>query len=168
MALHDADMHTFGQWWTRATRCGYAYADGFSIHGRSASRYNLREMLRCLIWGAAAPIACPAFALLGVAMLGGGPVALVALSLLGLAWLKIAAGGYRYRRRLGDPRADSALYGASCVVAKLPEAVGVLKFVRDRLAGRRPQLIEYRRSRRNALMTICVVLTQVVQAWAGS
>ena len=42
-----------------------------------------------------------AFALLGVALLGGGPVALVALSLLGLAWLKIAAGGYRYRRGLG-------------------------------------------------------------------
>lgn len=147
MALHDADMHTFRQWWTRAIRCGYAYADGFAIQRRSAGRHNLREVMRCLVWGAAAPIACVAGLLIGLIIPGADVVALAAFSLLALAWLKIGSGSYRSRRSLGDSRGDSALYAAACVVAKVPEALGVMKFAGQRLAGRSPQLIEYRRVR---------------------
>lgn len=147
MALHDADMHTFKQWWTRAIRSGHAYAEGFAIHVGTAPRHNLREILRCLIWGLATPIACAAGVVLGAVVLGAGFGALALLSLLALAWLKIAAGSYRSRRRLADSRADSALYAASCVVIKIPEALGVLMFLRNRLVGRRARLIEYRRQR---------------------
>jgi hypothetical protein len=144
MALHDADMHTFKQWWTRAVRCGHAYADGFAIQGLTVERHNLRQMLRCLVGGAAAPITCVSGALLGVIVVGGTPITLSALALLGLAWLRIAAGSYRERRTLGNSPGDSALYAASCVVAKMPEALGALKFAANRLAGRQSRLIEYR------------------------
>ncbi len=34
MTLHDAAMHHFDQWWTRAVRSGHAYAEGMALHGR--------------------------------------------------------------------------------------------------------------------------------------
>jgi GT2 family glycosyltransferase len=147
MALHDADMRSFKQWWLRAVRCGHAYADGFALQGRTAERHNLHAMLRCLILGPLLSIAAASGILFGMIVPNASQIALGAIALLAVAWLKVGASSYRDRRRVGDPRPDCALYGVSCVVAKLPEALGVLKFARNRLTGRRAQLIEYRARR---------------------
>ena len=55
MAWHDAAMTTFSQWWKRAMRSGFAYAEGFSLHGLGQEHYRLRECLRILLWGFVIP-----------------------------------------------------------------------------------------------------------------
>lgn len=56
MAWHDAAMTNFRQWWKRAVRSGYAYAQGYQLHGREEERYRLKECLRIWIWGGAFPL----------------------------------------------------------------------------------------------------------------
>jgi hypothetical protein len=86
------------------------------------------------------------------------PLAIVALALAGLAWWPawIAAGAlllgyplmavkvYRGQRRRGRSPADARLYAAFVVVGKLPQAIGQLRYARNRRAGRRSALIEYK------------------------
>lgn len=147
MALHDADMHRFSQWWTRAKRGGYAYAHGFALQGRSAERHNLRQVASCMLYGLCIPSTCVALAGLGAILPGGsslvGGAALVQL----LAFAKVGLGAYRHRRHLGDPWGDAGLYALSCIVGKFPEALGVIKYVAVAVTRRAPELIEYRRIR---------------------
>lgn len=57
MALHDADMHTFGQWWRRAARGGWAMAHGAALHGRGPERFNVRRIRSVLFWAVGIPLA---------------------------------------------------------------------------------------------------------------
>jgi GT2 family glycosyltransferase len=51
MTIHDADMHRFGQWWLRAVRSGYGYAQVFrkTRSGPGKALY-CRELARVLGW----------------------------------------------------------------------------------------------------------------------
>ena len=141
MALHDADMTRFGQWWRRSRRAGHAYAEGAALHGRTAERFNVRHVRSAVFWGLIAPLAavvtaCAALAAvawvwLGLVFWAGG---------YGLLMLRI----YRHRRRRGDSARFALLYAAFCVLAKVPQCVGVLQYHLDRLRDRRPALIEYK------------------------
>lgn len=133
MALHDAAMTRFSQWWTRSLRAGYAYAEGAARHGRGPERYYVRPMLRSLVYGFAIPVTV----LLTVVPTRG------ASSLL-LAVYPVSA--YRAHRSIRGRREarDAWLYGAFVTLAKFPEALGGLKFLYLRLRGRRSGLIEYK------------------------
>ena len=50
MTLHDAAITRFSQWWRRAVRSGYAYAQGYALHGREKEKYCLRDSLRIWFW----------------------------------------------------------------------------------------------------------------------
>jgi GT2 family glycosyltransferase len=145
MALHDANMHSFKQWWLRAVRCGHAYADRFAIEGVTTERYTMRAVVRGLIYGLALPFSSAIGIAIAVLARHEARVGACALALQAGAWTNIAMGAYRNRRSLGDPRSDSALYAVACIVTKTPEALGAIKFARNRLAGRQTPLIEYRR-----------------------
>ena len=124
MTLHDAAMHRFGQWWTRTRRGGHAFAEGAALHGTPPERHFVAETRRALLWGAALPLT----ALLGAAVT---PWALVLLLAYPLQIIRLA-------RRLGLTRATFL------VLAKLPEALGVLEY-HSRAVLRRPAgLIEYK------------------------
>ncbi|WP_374301346.1 glycosyltransferase family 2 protein [Paracoccus sp. (in: a-proteobacteria)] len=126
MALHDAAMHRFGQWWRRARRAGYSYALGAALHGKSPERHNIAQTRRALTWGLGIPLA---------AVLGTVLVHPLLLALL-LAWpLQIL----RLWRRDGDP-----LPAAFLVLGKIPEALGVLEYRARKMAGRTGRLIEYK------------------------
>lgn len=134
MALHDANMTRFSQWWRRAVRSGYAYAEGARLHGSSPERYNLRQVISVVVWGALLPL----LAVAGAFFTRG-------LSLLALAaylWLAV-----RIARR-DRPRCRSAggawVHACFTVLAKLAQAVGIGRFVIRRLLGGRQQLIEYK------------------------
>ena len=43
MGLHDARMTKFSQWWKRSIRCGHAYAEGATLHGKGPSRHNVKQ-----------------------------------------------------------------------------------------------------------------------------
>src|SRR5262249_35303399 len=58
MALHDAAMLHFRQWWKRACRAGYAFAHGSNLHGAKPERHLVRETGRAIFWGLALPFVC--------------------------------------------------------------------------------------------------------------
>ena len=133
MTMHDAQLTRFGQWWMRSVRTGHAYAEGAWMHGRSPERHWLRETISIACWGALLPLLC-----LGLAAVS--PAAALAAALLyPLYSMRI----YRRSRRSLNS-ADARLYAFACVVAKFPQALGVLRFLFGRLLGRRSRLIEYK------------------------
>ena len=62
MAWHDAAMTRIGQWWKRAVRSGYAYAQVSAIHGRGPYRHFVREARSAWFWGVGVPVAIAALA----------------------------------------------------------------------------------------------------------
>jgi len=138
MTVHDADMTRFWQWWRRAVRCGHAYAEGYSLHGRGPMHHNQKQLRSSLILGAALPVACGALALTPI--VGARSAAsLVALA----AYAKSARGAFVARRALGNTREEAALYSGFVVLAKFPEALGIAKYYLNAARGRRSALIEY-------------------------
>jgi hypothetical protein len=132
--LHDAAMTRIGQWWRRATRAGHAYAQVFDLHGARPERYFAREVRSTCFWGLAVPIAA-----LGLA----GPSLGLSLGLLGIYPVQ-AARTFAGARRRGLTLRESVLWGASCTGAKVPEALGLLRYHLDKVRHRRPTIIEYK------------------------
>lgn len=128
MALHDIDMASVLEWWTRSVRTGHAYAQGYWVH---RDRWHLKQLLSYVAYGAALPGAA----------LGGAPLTLgMSLSLLAAyprLWKKVEEA----RRQRGDAPEDARLYAAAAVAGKLAGAVGVAKFfaktLREGRGGRR-------------------------------
>lgn len=134
MTQHDAAMHHLNQWWKRAMRAGYAYAQVTAIHGGGAERFWRQEQRRALTWGLAVPLAVPLFA---VPTLGASSLLLSAYP---LRVLRTA----QHLTKAGWDREDAQLWAVNCVAASLPEAVGVVRFALDRLRGRQARIIEYK------------------------
>jgi GT2 family glycosyltransferase len=131
MTHHDAAITRFSQWWRRAVRCGYAFAQGAYLHGDPPERHCVGEARRAWIWGAGIPAAIAA------ATLTAGPAA---LSLALIYPLQIARLYLRRRHQMRDPFLVSAFH----VLGRFPEVVGQLRFERDRILGRQARLIEYK------------------------
>jgi hypothetical protein len=134
--IHDVDMHHAWQWWQRAKRAGYAYAQVSDLHGATPERKFVREKRRALLWG----LAVPAGALL---------MAPPTLGISCLALARYPAVGARVAwqtHRRGFPWAHSIAWGVSCALASFPEAIGVAKFHLDALQDRRPEIIEHKGS----------------------
>lgn len=131
MALHDAAMTRWIQWWRRAKRTGHAYAEGAALHGATGERHYVAEVRRALAWGLALPLAVLLLALAWPAM--------AALALLyPLQWLRL---GWRLRRQ-GQPIPWTQ--AAFFVQARFAEVSGVLRFAGERLRGRSAGIIEYK------------------------
>jgi glycosyltransferase involved in cell wall biosynthesis len=130
MTLHDAAMTRWSQWWKRTMRSGYAYAWGASLHGHLPERHGVVQSRRALVWGALLPF--------GIAML-----AMLHPVYMGLA-LAYPLQALRLGLRDGISRSDARLRAVAMVLARFPEAQGVLKFHLDRLLRRRAALIEYK------------------------
>ncbi len=130
MTLHDAAMLRWSQWWRRGVRAGYAFAQGAAIHGAAPEHHWVRESRRAWFWGL------------------GLPCVVLTLSLWSPWWavlwfvypLQVAR---LTRLGVGTARARQtrALF---LVVGKFAEAVGQLRFMALRLAGRQARLIEYK------------------------
>jgi GT2 family glycosyltransferase len=134
MVLHDAAMTRFAQWWRRALRAGWAYAEGASLHAGSPERHWVRENASILFWGALLP---------GAALLFAWPTRGATLLLFGghaLLCARIHARGVR----LGLPGREARLQALFTVLGKLPQALGQLQFAALRLLGRRRRVIDWR------------------------
>ena len=130
MALHDAAMTRFSQWWKRTRRGGHAAAQGMAMHGTGPERLGVAMVRRALLWGLALPVAI----LAAVALLG--PWALVLL-------LAYPAQIIRLARRSGGTRAawEQATF---LTIGKLAESAGVVEYWGRRLMGRQAAIIEYK------------------------
>lgn len=131
MTLHDAAMTRFGQWWARAKRGGYAFAEGARLHGKPPERHWVRELRRAWLWGAVLP------ALIAGVVVVAGPMALWALALYPLQVARLAVrhqGSWRFRL-------EQAVF---LVLGKFAEAAGAAAYEWRRLTGRAARLIEYK------------------------
>jgi GT2 family glycosyltransferase len=131
MALHDAAMTRFSQWWRRATRAGYGFAQGAYLHGGPPERHWVWESRRAWLWGVWLPLAC----LLSGLLFGPWGWA---------AWLIYPLQVLRQTMRNPGPLADRATLAFFQVLARSPEGWGQIRFLRDRLLGRQARLIEYK------------------------
>lgn len=133
MTRHDARMVSFGQWWQRARRTGYAYAEGSARYGQAPERHWVKESRSAWCWS-----------LVAVAAVLLGPVtAGWSLALLGVWPLQVLRIALRERRRPLAPR-TALLYGLFCMLGKFPEALGQVRYQWSRWRGAPSRLMEYR------------------------
>lgn len=130
MALHDAAMTRFGQFWKRARRGGHAFAEGAARHGGPPERHFVAETRRALLWGAALPAA-----ILGATLALGTAGLLPAL----LYPVQVA----RVARRDGGTRAAWE-YALFLMIGKFAEAQGAIEYHWRRKRGRPAAIMEYK------------------------
>jgi GT2 family glycosyltransferase len=131
MTWHDAAMTRFSQWWRRAVRSGYAFAQGAYLHGAPPERHWVWESRRAWLWGIWLPLAC---LVAGLAFRPWGWAAWLIYPLQLLRQIVRNPGTLRQR----------ALLALFQVLARFPEGWGQIRFVRDRLLGRQARIIEYK------------------------
>jgi len=135
MALHDADMQRFGQWWSRAVRAGHAYAEGAWLCGRTVDQQALRPVASIVLWGAFLPAA---------ALLAAWPTHGLSITLVALLYLCQSYRIFRNTRATGRSKADSVLVATFTLLGKFAQLQGLLLFAFRRATGRRTRLIEHK------------------------
>jgi len=140
MATHDIAMSHFSQWFSRARRGGYAYAENCALHGSPPDFHKVHEVKSALFWGAVLPLNALASLILSLwlnwAWIG------FAIASLGFAYLGLKV--YRNQLQAGRSISDARLYALFCVLGKLPCFLGILQYWFNRLSGRASKLIEYK------------------------
>jgi glycosyltransferase involved in cell wall biosynthesis len=133
---HDANILRFGQWWKRAQRGGYAYAQVSSMHGSGPEKKFVKELQRTNRWG----IVVPALAIAAAPFTRG-----LTLGVLARYPIAMARAAQTARRR-GNTWPDSVAWGISCGLAVFPQAIGARQFTRNQRRGQTHQMIEYKTS----------------------
>jgi GT2 family glycosyltransferase len=143
MVEHDAAMSSFGQWWKRTGRAGFAYAQLVSIHGRRA-QWGWRKAVRSILtWSLALPslIATCAVWLWHRPSPGALFVLAVALGLYPLQVWRIA----RRERAQKLSRRLAWQHAAFLVLGKFPQLIGWLRFKLSAMTSTPQPIIEYKR-----------------------
>lgn len=130
MTLHDAAITRFGQWWVRAVRCGYAYAEVSRLHKSSPFAIWGLETARAAFWGGFLPVIICLGALVNPAALGG--IFAYILQTCRIAMTRDAT----------SPQ--SWIFALFMMVGKFAEFQGILKFHWRRISRRATSLIEYK------------------------
>jgi GT2 family glycosyltransferase len=130
MALHDANITHFKQFWKRNRRNGHAYAERAALHGAAPERDGVAGTRRALIWGLGLPVVSLGATLLfgpwGLGLLLIYPVQITRVALRdGGTW-------FAWSR--------AALYS----VARFAESWGVLEYYLKTRRGSGGRLIEYK------------------------
>ena len=131
ITLHDAAMTRIGQWWMRALRGGYAYAQGADLHGAPPESHGVRESRSAWFWGLGIPLG----ALGSATWLGAW--AFVLLLVYPLQVIRLALRGARSAR-------ENWWRAVFLVMGKFPEVLGQVRFLYHRYLGGKPRLIEYK------------------------
>lgn len=129
MTLHDAAITRYGQWWKRAMRAGYAFAQGAYLHGAPPELHCVQPVRRLWFWGLFLPASIVCAALVN-------PWGALLLAVYPLQVLRLA---------LRDSGASGAWRNALfLVMGKFPEMAGAIKFQWNRWTGKAGRLIEYK------------------------
>jgi GT2 family glycosyltransferase len=128
MVSHDAAMTQFGQWWARARRAGYGFAQCVWLADARGPHIFRRALLGTLLWGGLLPLG----ALVAGSLTNGW--SLLAL----LAYGRVLHAAYRGGRARGAARRAALLYAAACCLAKFPQFLGVRAFCAHTLAHGAP------------------------------
>lgn len=131
MTLHDAAMLQFAQWWKRSKRTGHAYFEGAALHGEAPERHWVKQAWRSAIWGGIIPLSIVLLAILVNPML---------ILLLMVYPLQVMRAYFLNRRKVSWP----VRYAVLMVLGKFAELAGGLQYLRNRLASRNSEIIEYK------------------------
>lgn len=127
MTIHDAAMHRPRQWWLRAVRSGFGYAQVWRATARGGGDgLYAREVVRALGWTVGVPVLACMLALVL------GPIGLLAAPAL---WVMQFA---RLARRQG------MRIGAHMLVGKFAETLGIARYAVAALRGRGQEAIFYK------------------------
>jgi glycosyltransferase involved in cell wall biosynthesis len=133
MTMHDAAISRFTQWWKRAVRSGHAYAHGYDLHGREGKGYCRGQSLKIWWWALLFPLTLLILAVIV------SPLFLLGSTAYLLQFAKIA----RFMNvRLWNWR-QSLLYAFFTVLAKWPQLVGQLIFLKRKITGQDLVILEY-------------------------
>jgi glycosyltransferase involved in cell wall biosynthesis len=134
MAVHDAAMFKFSQWWKRSMRTGWAFQEGMVMHGSHKERFCVRQAMSNWFWG--------------IIVLSGALLMLWETSglslLLLLTYFLLFWRIYKYRITQGDIHEHARLYAFWCVLSKFPQAIGQLKYFWNQWRNQQATLIEYK------------------------
>jgi len=130
MTLHDAAILRIGQWFRRAVRTGYGFANGAALHG-GRERMWVAECRRIWMWGFLFPLT---ILLLSVALSGW----------MMLLFLIYPLQVFRLFLRGKHSRRHNWWTAVSLVVCQFPAFWGQLKYAIDRLSHSRSRIIEYK------------------------
>ncbi len=134
MAVHDANITRFGQWWKRSLRSGHAYAQVCWMGSGVRDRFGLRQSLRTWFWVCGVPCLSAATALLHpLAPLGGVALLVLQSARIGIG---IKAGG--------AAGSTARTYALLWFPTQMAQWFGQVKFVFSLLFGRKTRLIEYK------------------------
>lgn len=133
MAIHDANMTTFGQWWKRSVRAGHAIGQRAHLNGNTAVRDCVKERKSTFFWGWTLPL----LALLLLIPTHG-------LSLLiFLAYVVLGLKVYLYRRNQNESISDAIIYAKFIVLGKFANGLGLFKFYFNKFK-QQYEIIEYK------------------------
>jgi glycosyltransferase involved in cell wall biosynthesis len=136
MTRHDVRMSRFAQYWRRAVRAGYGYAEVGWRYRHGPGRMLLKRMASSVLYA----VVLPALAVVGGLL--WWPLA----ALVGLVYLRTLARLYARARARGADAGTAAAYAGLNLVCKAASTWGALLYLRDRLSGgpTRDNLIVYR------------------------
>lgn len=141
MTIHDAAITKFTQFWKRNVRSGHAYAERLFMHGYQPERAALlRPVKSAITWGGVIP------ALYLICLLNSlwNPKAFVLVGALTIIYSIQGYRIYRYRRKRNDASKHAFCYAVLCLSLKIPELIGILTFLFNRVRGQQTGLIEYK------------------------
>lgn len=131
MTLHDAGMTKFSQWWKRAVRAGYAFAEGAYFHGSAPEYHWVAESKRSWVWGFVIP-------LIVLFMLVIHPLA--GCILLLIYPLQILRLTFKSKHK----NKEAFLESIFMTIGKFAEAMGQIKFWCNLYFKQKSSIIEYK------------------------
>lgn len=131
MALHDAAIVQFKQWWKRTQRSGYAFAEGAYLHSSLPERHWVKESISAWFWAGIIP------AMVLIAAIFNGAAAGIIMLIYPIQITRLALRG-KYEPKINWLRA------CFLVLGKFPELQGQLKFFWRLLMNSKSKLIEYK------------------------
>lgn len=130
MTEHDAAIFHFGQWWKRALRGGFGYAQVYKVTGRTNFPLYGRQLRSAAIWVVGVPLIG-----LFLALLARSPLPLLIPPAL---WAAQVAG---IARRRGSGSLWSWQSASLLMIAKVPELLGAIRYLLQR---ERSAALEYK------------------------
>ncbi len=131
MTKHDANITQFKQWWKRAVRAGYAYAEGSNIHGAPPELHWVAESRRGWVWAGIIP------AIIAICFIVKPSLGLYGLLIYPIQMVRIAI-------KSSLPLKTAFLHSLFLMLGKFPELVGQTKYYSNRIREKRSELIEYK------------------------
>jgi glycosyltransferase involved in cell wall biosynthesis len=139
MTGHDLAMTRFSQYWRRAVRSGYAYAEVSARFRNTDLPLWDRKARRNIVHGAGLLGIIAGAPLCSIAFHSPIPIA-TAVAIIAVLAIRTAL---KFRWKTDDPAAI-LLFGLHSHLVQIPLLFGQLKYQRDRFTGRTSKLIEYK------------------------